>query len=159
MIVKSKAPLVLVIALSTIIYALPADAQERFDIILTGGRVMDPETGLDAIRNVGIRGQTIVAISEDPLDGEVEVDVSGLVVAPGFIDPHAHGQSNRANEFQARDGVTTALELEGGVIDVERGRNSPRRRQNHERGSSRIHDTVGGSATPSIERDTNTSAC
>ncbi len=94
------------------------DAQEAYDIVLQGGRVMDPETGLDAIRNVGIRGQTIVAISEDRLEGAQVIDVSGMVVAPGFIDLHAHGQTNRANEFQARDGVTTALELESGVPDV-----------------------------------------
>ena len=93
----------------------PLAAQDAHDIVLSGGRVMDPETGLDAVRNVGIRGSEIVAISEDPLTGEIVVDVTGLVVAPGFIDLHAHGQSNRANEFQARDGVTTALELESGA--------------------------------------------
>ena len=93
----------------------PAAAQERYDIVLAGGRVMDPETGLDAVRNVGINGSTIAAVSEEALDGEVMVDVAGLVVSPGFIDLHAHGQTNRANEFQARDGVTTALEMESGV--------------------------------------------
>ncbi len=93
-------------------------AQERYDVVLRGGRVMDPETGLDAIRNVGIRGQTIVAISEEALEGDRVIDVSGLIVAPGFIDLHAHGQDNRANEFHARDGITTALELEGGMPDV-----------------------------------------
>lgn len=98
--------------------ALPAAAQEAYDIVIRGGRVMDPETGLDAVRDVGIRGQTIVAISEEPLVGETVVDATGLVVAPGFIDLHSHGQSNQANLFQARDGVTTALELESGVPDV-----------------------------------------
>ena len=97
----------------------PSQAQEVYDVVLVGGRVMDPETGLDAVRNVGIRGQTIVAISEEPLDGAVVVDVSGLVVGPGFVDMHAHGQTVRANEFQAMDGVTTALELEGGVPDLD----------------------------------------
>ena len=92
----------------------PLAAQDGYDIVLSGGRVMDPETGLDAIRHVGIRGSEIVAISEDPLTGDIVVDVAGLVVAPGFIDLHAHGQTNRANEFQARDGVTTALEMESG---------------------------------------------
>ena len=93
----------------------PLAAQVAHDIVLSGGRVMDPETGLDAVRYVGIRAGEIVAISEDPLTGDIVVDVTGLVVAPGFIDLHAHGQSNRANEFQARDGVTTALEMESGV--------------------------------------------
>ena len=96
----------------------PLSAQESYDIVLAGGRVMDPETGLDAVRNVGIRGSEIVTVSEEPLSGEVELDVSGLVVAPGFIDLHAHGQTNRANEFQARDGVTTALEMESGVAKL-----------------------------------------
>ena len=85
-----------------------------YDVVLKGGRVMDPETGLDAIRNVGIRGDQVAEISENELSGVEIVDVRGLVVAPGFVDLHAHGQSNRANEFQAHDGVTTALELESG---------------------------------------------
>lgn len=95
--------------------AASAAVQDNYDVVLAGGRVMDPETGLDAIRHVGIRGAEIVAVSESPLSGEVVIDAAGLVVAPGFIDLHVHGQSNRANEFQARDGVTTALELESGV--------------------------------------------
>ncbi|MDA0311247.1 MAG: amidohydrolase family protein [Gemmatimonadetes bacterium] len=108
----------LVCALPFILIPSAAATQERYDVVLQGGRVMDPETGLDAIRNVGIRGQTVVAISAAALSGDVVVDVSGMVVAPGFIDLHAHGQTNRANEFQAMDGVTTALELEGGMPDV-----------------------------------------
>ncbi len=104
--------------LASTILAFPVTAQERYDIVLRNGRVMDPETGLDAVRNVGIRGSVIAAISKEPLVGDIEIDASGLVVAPGFIDMHAHGQSNRGNEFQARDGVTTALELEDGVPDL-----------------------------------------
>ena len=87
---------------------------ETHDIVLLGGRVMDPESGLDAVLNVGIRGDRVVEISERTLQGKEVINASGLVVAPGFIDPHAHGQTNRANEFQAHDGVTTALELESG---------------------------------------------
>ncbi len=96
---------------------LPVFAQD-YDIVISNGRVMDPETGLDAIRNVGIRGESVVAISKQSLRGSTEIDATGLVVSPGFIDLHAHGQSSRANEFQAMDGVTTALELESGVPDV-----------------------------------------
>jgi dihydroorotase len=106
---------------------LPADraaAQSRdLDLVLAGGRVLDPETGLDAERDVGVAGGSIVAVSETPLSERLKpegvlIDARGLIVAPGFIDLHAHGQTNRANEFQARDGVTTALELEGGVAAV-----------------------------------------
>jgi dihydroorotase len=103
---------------ASVMLVLPLAGQERYDIVLRNGRVMDPETGLDAVRNVGIRGSVIAAISEEPLAGDAEINASGLVIAPGFIDLHAHGQSNRGNEFQARDGVTTALELEDGVPDV-----------------------------------------
>ena len=92
---------------------------QSYDLVLSGGRVMDPESGLDAVRHVGIRDGKITAISESPLDGETVVDVSGLVVAPGFIDLHAHGQNRYSSRLQARDGVTTALELEGGTDDVE----------------------------------------
>jgi N-acyl-D-aspartate/D-glutamate deacylase len=88
------------------------------EIVLRGGRVMDPETGLDAVRNVGIEGGTIVAISEEPLEGTVVVDAAGLVVSPGFIDLHAHGQDPVSNRLQAQDGVTTALEMEIGVYPV-----------------------------------------
>lgn len=95
-----------------------AAAASDYDLVLTGGRVMDPETGLDAVRNVAVRGDRIVEISADPLTGRAMLDVSGLVVAPGFIDLHAHGQTNEANEYQVRDGVTTALELEAGVPRV-----------------------------------------
>jgi hypothetical protein len=100
-----------------ILLATQASAQP-FDLVLSAGRVMDPETGLDAVRHVGLRGDRIAAVSETPLTGAIVLDVAGLVVAPGFIDLHAHGQTNKANEYQAHDGVTTALELEGGVPDV-----------------------------------------
>lgn len=95
-----------------------------FDLVIANGRVIDPDSGLDGIRHVGVRDGEIVAVSESPLDGGVAddgrlVDATGLVVSPGFIDLHAHGQTTRANEFQARDGVTTALELEGGYYGIE----------------------------------------
>ena len=93
----------------------PAHAQSfPYDLVIQGGRVIDPETDLDAIRTIGIRNGHIAEISETPLIGQQVVNVPGLVVSPGFIDLHAHGQTNAANEYQAHDGVTTALELESG---------------------------------------------
>jgi dihydroorotase len=88
------------------------------DVVIASGRVMDPESGLDAIRNVGLRGGKIAEISEQPLQGKQTIDARGLVVAPGFIDLHEHGQEPRNYEFQAHDGVTTSLELELGTADV-----------------------------------------
>lgn len=98
---------------------LGAQTETTFDVVLAGGRVMDPETGLDAVRYVGITNGRIAAISAAPLAGRDVVDVGGLVVAPGFIDLHAHGQDPFSSRLQAQDGVTTALELEGGTVDVD----------------------------------------
>ena len=93
-------------------------AAQQFDLVLEGGRVMDPETGLDAVRNVGIRDGKIARISETTLSGKRIVHASGLVVAPGFIDLHQHAQDLASGRLKAFDGVTSALELEIGAPDV-----------------------------------------
>jgi N-acyl-D-aspartate/D-glutamate deacylase len=95
-------------------------ADSPYDVVITGGRVMDPESGLDGVRNVGIQGGKISVISEAPLKGKTTIDAKGLVVAPGFIDLHEHGQEPRNYQFQAHDGVTTSLELEVGTDDVDK---------------------------------------
>jgi N-acyl-D-aspartate/D-glutamate deacylase len=89
-----------------------------YDIVIRNGRVIDPESGLDAIRSVGIRGGKIAAVTAGPLQGKQIIDARGLVVAPGFIDLHVHGQDDENYRVYALDGVTTALELEVGVDDV-----------------------------------------
>ncbi len=97
-----------------------ARAPESFDVVLKSGRVIDPETNLDSVRDIGIRGDTIARISTEPLAGSRTIDARGLVVAPGFIDLHQHGQSQDAYRLMALDGITTALELEVGVPDIGR---------------------------------------
>lgn len=99
--------------------AAGCSAGPEYDLVLANGRVMDPASGLDAPRHVGINGDRIAALSEQPLRGREVVDVAGLVVAPGFIDLHAHGQTQSDMEIQVRDGVTTALEMEVGVYPVD----------------------------------------
>jgi len=91
---------------------------EQYDLVLAGGRVLDPETALDATSNVGIREGRIAAVSVEPLAARETLDVHGLVVAPGFIDLHAHGQDSESYRYFAHDGVTTALELEIGTYPV-----------------------------------------
>lgn len=86
-----------------------------YDLVIRDGRVMDPESGLDGVRNVAIRGGKIAAITSRPLSGKRVIEAKGRVVAPGFIDLHSHGINNISNEYQAHDGVTTALELEAGL--------------------------------------------
>lgn len=93
-------------------------AAAPLDIAILGGRVVDPESGLDAVRNVGIRDGEIVSVTEAPLEAARTINAAGLVVSPGFIDMHAHGQTILAGRVQALDGVTTALELESGVLPV-----------------------------------------
>lgn len=92
---------------------------EPADLVILGGRVIDPETGLDALRNVVVSGDSIVAVTEGDTPGRDTIDARGLVVAPGFIDLHAHGQDTFSAALQLQDGVTTALELEGGVLPVD----------------------------------------
>ena len=92
---------------------------ETYDLVIAGGRVMDPESGLDAVRNVGISEGRIAAISEGELAGVRVVDAAGLVVAPGFVDLHEHGQNEESYALMVRDGVTSAFELEVGTADVE----------------------------------------
>ncbi len=105
----------------SVVLPLVACAPEpvQYDLVLRGGRVMDPETGLDAVMDVGIEQGLISAVSEGPLEGSEVVAVAGLVVAPGFIDLHAHGQDPFSRDLQVRDGVTAAFELEGGAFPVD----------------------------------------
>lgn len=102
--------------------ALPSlsSTEVVYDVVIQNGRIIDPETQLDAVRNVGISGGTIKAISASRLDGRTVIDAKGLVVSPGFIDLHQHGQNDENYRFKAMDGVTTALELEVGTGDVDR---------------------------------------
>ena len=90
-----------------------------YDVVIAAGRVIDPDSGLDATRHVGVTGGTIRVVSASPLQGRVTVDATGLVVAPGFIDLHQHAQSPDAYRLKAADGVTTAFELEVGVGDID----------------------------------------
>ncbi len=93
-------------------------AAQQYDLVIEGGRVIDPETGLDAVRNVGIRDGRIVRVASQPLSGKRVIHAGGLVVAPGFIDLHQHGQDMASQRVKALDGVTSALELEIGAPDV-----------------------------------------
>lgn len=102
--------------------ARPVDEPEAVvhDLVIKGGRVLDPETGLDGVRDVAIDGGLITAVTDGQEKGHRVIDARGLVVAPGFIDLHAHGQDAENYALRAADGVTTALELEVGTADVDR---------------------------------------
>ncbi|NSW94324.1 MAG: amidohydrolase family protein, partial [Bacteroidales bacterium] len=91
-----------------------------FDTVILNGRVIDPESGLDEVMNIGIKDGSIQSVTADKINGLRIIDAQGLVVAPGFIDIHQHGQDSENYSYKVMDGVTTALELEMGTADVDR---------------------------------------
>ncbi len=103
-----------------LLLALQLGTPPIYDRVILGGHVMDPASTLDAVRNIGLSGGRIAVITTHAIRGRDTIDArgGGLVVAPGFIDLHAHGQTAETYRFYALDGVTTALELELGTSDV-----------------------------------------
>lgn len=90
-----------------------------YDLVINNGRVMDPETSFDAVRNVGIKNGRIAIISEQRLSGNKIIDATGLVVSPGFIDTQSHSHGNLFGvKLLLRDGVTSPMDLEYGNINV-----------------------------------------
>ena len=110
-----------VLAPALVCVAFAACAGEQtppYDLVVANGRVIDPESGLDAVRHVGIRNGKVEVLSESPLTGSRVIDASRHVVSPGFIDLHEHGQQEESYRMMVRDGVTSAFELEVGTGDV-----------------------------------------
>ena len=110
--------LTLLLALQVTTLSAQTTANTVYDRVILGGHVMDPASELDAVRNIGLLEGRIAVITTQAVRGRDTIDASGLVVAPGFIDIHAHGQTPETYRFYSLDGVTTALELELGTSDV-----------------------------------------
>ena len=93
---------------------------DGFDLVLHSGRVIDPESGLDAVRDVAIEDNRIADVGTGltARASSGDIDVDGQVVTAGFIDLHSHVSDLGGLRLQALDGVTTALELEAGVTPV-----------------------------------------
>ena len=114
-----RSRIVFVSAILALASADGAGAQEPYDVAIVGGRVIDPETGLDAVRSVGIRGDLIAVVTDDRLDATTFIDARGLVVAPGFIDILASPpRGDEGAVFKIFDGVTTVVSMHGGPVDA-----------------------------------------
>jgi N-acyl-D-aspartate/D-glutamate deacylase len=107
-----------ILALVLSVITPPANSQTIYPLVIENGRVIDPETKLDAIQNIAIKDGKIAAISNEAFKGEVTINASGLVVSPGFIDLHSHSPTKLGQDYQVLDGVTTALELETGSYPI-----------------------------------------
>ncbi|MFI9455859.1 amidohydrolase family protein [Amycolatopsis sp. NPDC052450] len=90
--------------------------------LLRGGRVVDPATGFDGTADVLVGDGRVLAVGAGlpPAEDQVEIDVAGYLVGPGFVDLHSHVHSIAGHRLQAMDGVTTALDLEAGMMPVGR---------------------------------------
>lgn len=91
---------------------------QNYDLVIRGARVVDPETMLDQVRNIGITDKEISIITTEAIVGREMIDASGLIAAPGFIDLHAHGQDPYSEKVSIFDGRTTQMDLEGGALPV-----------------------------------------
>ena len=107
------------VALAILSFVLHSNAKQLYDLVIINGRVIDPESKSDSVRNLGISGGTIKVITTERLNGRSVIDARGLVVSPGFIDLHQHGQNEENYRVKALDGATTVLELEIGTGDID----------------------------------------
>src|ERR1700752_289819 len=109
----------IVLVLLALSFPTTSNSPAAFDLVVLNGRVIDPESRSDAVRNLGISNGTIKVITTNKLSGRNVIDARGLVVSPGLIDLHQHGQDDENYRFKAMDGVTSALELEVGTGDID----------------------------------------
>ena len=114
-----KTHTIFLLGLSLAAQTISVAAAEDYDVVILNGRVMDPETQFDGIRNVGIKDGNITTITKEIITGAETIDATGHVVAPGFIDTQAHSQGSEWGvKVQLRDGVTTPMDFEIGAINV-----------------------------------------
>ena len=137
----------------------PPPSSTIFDTAITGGRVMDPATGYDAVANIGLLGSRIALITTEDITGRVTVDASNLVVAPGFIDVLSYEPNSYGVWYKLGDGVTTNLGMHGiktpvdakGFFSTYTGKNAPPINFGGSFSDQWYRDSIGvkGAASPS----------
>lgn len=119
------------IALAVVAAAASAQQQPRLDVLIRGGSVLDGTGSPARTADVGIRAGRIVFVGDAGAQGATAlrtINAAGLVVAPGFIDPHTHTASDlssdagRANLAYLMQGVTTVVTNNDGGGTIEIGR-------------------------------------
>lgn len=118
---KTKKLITLILAgLISVVFIVPRTmAASTYDLVILNGRVMDPETMFDAVRNVGVKDGKIAVITKDKIKGKETINAKGHVVAPGFIDTHFHALDGLSIRLSMRDGVTTGMDLEWGAMKID----------------------------------------
>jgi N-acyl-D-amino-acid deacylase len=130
---RALAALAALVALAALAALLPAArlaAQSRaVDVLIRGGTVVDGTGSAERRADVGVDGERVVFVGDARaagLTGRRTIDATGLVVAPGFIDPHTHAAGDlsnaarRGNVNYLLQGVTTVVANNdgGGTVDV-----------------------------------------
>jgi dihydroorotase len=86
--------------------------QAKYDLLIKGGRVIDPARGLDGMRDVAIAGGRITAVETNIAAAEAAetIDAAGKLVVPGLIDIHTHVRSKDMPSLVLSNGVTAMLD-------------------------------------------------
>src|SRR5262245_7739657 len=95
-------------AATVLVTRMQAARAATYDLVIKGGRVIDPSLGIDAVRDVAITGGRIAAV-EATIAGDAAdtIDARGMIVAPGLIDIHVHaGRTKEGPALALQDGVT-----------------------------------------------------
>jgi dihydroorotase len=106
-------------ASAALLVRAPKAFAATYDLIIKGGRVIDPSVGLDAIRDVAIAGGKITAVEANIAGDAAEtIDARGKIVAPGLIDIHTHAGRNKEGPLLLlQDGVTGWVDAGSGGVD------------------------------------------
>ena len=97
---------------------IPNVLAATYDLVVKGGRVIDPSLGIDAVRDLAVAGGRIAAVEENiTADATETIDARGKIVAPGLVDIHSHAgledvygdetdyQRNRGQHFEIDQGL------------------------------------------------------
>jgi dihydroorotase len=106
-------------ASAALLARVPTARAAVYDLIIKGGRVIDPSIGLDAVRDVGIAGGSIVAVDANLAgDATQTIDARGKIVAPGLIDIHTHAARGKEGPpIALLDGITGWVDAGSGGAD------------------------------------------